>query len=312
MDKEEIFINFIKKSSIKLLPESGKSSFIFIIKINEEEESPYTNFYSEKVNEIAMKLILFTKDDFYKIYGDDENNNDSEKIKISNSSDYDIIDFIDERNIETEKSFLNEINMQNKCYDNSILKLNPICPKIFFSHSIDNDYKSDLLNFLFEKSDDFFSHNILKKINDSLRIYELLQIGFIAMEYLGENYCTLYDLKNDVDLRLYKNIARRELARFSELGFLHNDYIETNLMVNKKMKKVFIIDFGRVTEIEENYKKLIDEYLETKRWYSVFSIITMKTYQWLEDNSFDANYYIHYYKWLNDISNRDFEILNTL
>lgn len=312
MDKEEIFINFIKKSSIKLLPESGKSSFIFIIKINEEEESPYTNFYSEKVNEIAMKLILFTKDDFYKIYGDDENNNDSEKIKISNSSDYDIIDFIDERNIETEKSFLNEINMQNKCYDNSILKLNPICPKIFFSHSIDNDYKSDLLNFLFEKSDDFFSHNILKKINDSLRIYELLQIGFIAMEYLGKNYCTLYDLKNDVDLRLYKNIARRELARFSELGFLHNDYIETNLMVNKKMKKVFIIDFGRVTEIEENYKKLIDEYLETKRWYSVFSIITMKTYQWLEDNSFDANYYIHYYKWLNDISNRDFEILNTL
>jgi hypothetical protein len=311
MDDEEIFINFIKKSSIKLLPETGKSSFIFIIKINDEEESPYTNFYLEKVNEIAMKLILFTKDDFYKLYDDIENNN-SEKIKISNSSDYDIIDFIDKKNIETEKSFLNEIDMQNKCYNNSILKLNPICPKIFFSHSIDNNYRSDFLNFLFEKSNDVYSRNILKKINDSIRIYELLQIGFIAMEYLEKNYCTLYELRNDVDLKLYKNIARRELVRFSELGFLHNDYIETNLMVNKKMKKVFIIDFGRVTEIEEDYKKLIDEYLETKRWYSVFSIITMKTYQWLEDNNFDANYYINYYKWLNDISNRDFEILNTL
>jgi len=312
MDEEEIFINFIKKSSIKLLPESGKSSFIFIIKINEEEESPYNNFYSEKVNEIAMKLILFTKEDFYKIYDNDKNNNESIKIKISNSSDYDIIDFIDERNIETEKSFLNEIDMQNKCYDKSVLNLNPICPKIFFSDIIDNNYRSDFINFLFEKSDDFFSHNILKKINDSLRIYELLQIGFIAMEYLGKNYCTLYDLKNDIDFKLYKNIARRELVRFSEFGFLHNDYIETNLMVNKELKKVFIIDFGRVTEIEEDYKKLIDEYLETKRWYSVFSIITMKTYQWLEDNRFDANYYIHYYKWLNDISNRDLEILATL
>ena len=311
MDEEEIFIKFIEKSSIKLLPENGKSSFIFIIKINEEEESPYTNFYSEKVNEIAMKFILFTKDDFYKLYDDAENNN-SEQIKISNTSDYDIIDFIDGRNIETEKSFLNEINMQNKCYDKSILKLNPICPKIFFSDVIQNDYRSDFINFLFEKSDDFFSHNILKKINHSLRIYELLQIGFIAMEYLGKDYSTLYDLKNDSDLKLYKNIARRELVRFSELGFLHNDYIETNFMVNKKMKKVFIIDFGRVTEIDEHNKKLIDEYLETKRWSSVFSIITMKTYQWLEDNRFDANYYINYYKWLNDISNRDFEILATL
>ena len=311
MDDEDIFINFIKKSSVKLLTESGKSSFIFIIKISEEEEeSPYTNFYSEKVNEIAMKLILFTHDDFYKIY--DDPNNNSEKIKISNTSDYDIIDFIDGRNIETEKSFLNEINMQNKCYDKSILKLNPICPKIFFSDVIQNDYRSDFINFLFEKSDDFFSHNILKKINHSLRIYELLQIGFIAMEYLGKDYSTLYDLKNDVDLKLYKNIARRELIRFSELGFLHNDYIETNFMVNKKIKKVFIIDFGRVTEIDEDYKKLIDEYLETKRWASVFSIITMKTYQWLEDNRFDANYYINYYRWVNDISNRDFEILATL
>ena len=79
MDTDDIFIKFIEKSSIKLLSDSGKSSFIFIIKINEEEESPYTNFYSEKVNEIAMKLILFTHDDFYKIY-DDDNNDNSGKI----------------------------------------------------------------------------------------------------------------------------------------------------------------------------------------------------------------------------------------
>ena len=83
-------------------------------------------------------------------------------------------------------------------------------------------------------------------------------------------------------------------------------------MVNKKMKKVFIIDFGRVTEIDEDYKKLIDEYLETKRWSSVFSIIIMKTYQWLEDNRFDANYYINYYRWVNEISNSDCKILATL
>jgi hypothetical protein len=313
MDTDDIFIKFIEKSSIKLLPESGKSSFIFIIKINEEEESPYTNFYSEKVNEIAMKLILFTHDDFYKIY-DDDNNDNSGKIKISNSSDYDIIDFIDERNIETEKSFLNEIDMQNKCYDKSVLNLNPICPKIFFSDVIDNNYRSDFIDFLFEKSNDYFSHDILKKINKSIKIYDLLQIGFIGMEYLKENYCTLYDLslKNDTELKLYRNIARRELIRFSELGFLHNDYIETNFIVNKKLKKVFIIDFGRVTEIEEDYKRLIDEYLETKKWSSLFGIITMKTYHWLEENRFDASYYINYYRWVNEISRSDFEILDTL
>ena len=137
--------------------------------------------------------------------------------------------------------------------------LEPICPGIPFWSIYDHKYFKIFINFLLNNCDDVLTKNILTKIRDKEYLNEF-KIGVIAMECLtgfqtlGSYLETLpwYEQWYEQGKhRVAESMARFEIARLYELGYIHGDLNQGNLLIHPNYQyfdgrpgRVMLIDFG--------------------------------------------------------------------
>jgi len=186
------------------------------------------------------------------------------------------------------ESFENEVIIQTKIFNETIKKLDPICPSIIYSNyfirklDVSAQNKNiDLLNIIYKK---LLKNDENKKI--CILIHKLYlhlpkikssSFGLIGMEMM-DDYVTLNNLSKHKDITTYKNIARLRLIELAvKTGYSQNDFHKSNILVNpnasdyygEKKGNVLLIDFGFAKKIpEKSLEKLVKDY-ESNDFYTI-------------------------------------------
>jgi hypothetical protein len=162
----------------------------------------------------------------------------------------------------TEFEFWNEVNIQTHIYKETNEGLEPVCPPIVYSESLDNDKSMELLNNLFLLPYSSYDHDM-----STDPIYELynrykndptLKLGIIGMGFT-EGYHSLFEMfrNNYPNITNYFDLAIYELLRLYVVGYLHGDISLANIMINTDYNytgtnsgRAMIIDFGMTFDHE--------------------------------------------------------------
>lgn len=246
-------------NTIKCISYSSLEGFIFTITVN--EANAVFNGLNEKsefkkpISTALLKLVLIKR------HGSTTNNFefiiDDKKIR---------------KRATTVDAFNNEINVQYDVYKNTLNYNNiPICPSIIYNNVI--DMKSQILRFLLKiKGKGRQSIITSEIIEDLFDIYNapknIPTLGIIGMEF-AEGYQTLDSYINDkensysdgtvteendmytlqtceVDCKCVSSIVVNVIRLFISSGIIHLDLHSGNIMINKKLQKSEIIDFGMI------------------------------------------------------------------
>jgi len=189
-------------------------------------------------------------------------------------------------------SFENEVKIQTEIFNKTVDHLDPICPSIIYSDYFNrnSDKKS------MKKIDDIF-FAIYKKLNtdnNHLKIcsmmykyyYEYLNkndktsFGLIGMEMM-DDYVTLHKLENDKNVSRYDHIAQLRLIELAvKTGYSHNDFHQSNILVNQnavgyygdKTGHVLLIDFGYTKKIPDDILDYIKKAYNQNNFYRILNV----------------------------------------
>ncbi len=109
-----------------------------------------------------------------------------------------------------------------------------------------------------------FEIHVMRKFRDEKKLsviqyHEHYALGagrfVIVMEYLGEEWCDLYDyvekygpVKESHSRHIFAQVVET-IERMHWLGYLHNDIKDENIMINMKTRELKLIDFGSCTPL---------------------------------------------------------------
>jgi hypothetical protein len=299
-DKQEppayIFFNeilFNPETIVENIINSSLSGIMLILRIPPKVVRKYnlrtideaTMNNSRPVTRIIVKLVVVTEDDrfLYEINGK-------------------------RKQAEKEGDFIQEINIQNYLFEESLLGGEPICPAIMFSAIVGNALPTIKKLLRLRSSNKKVNGEIKRTFNGmtaGLKIalededidFEDSKLGVIGME-IAEGYETVYNhlRKAQANARFTgKPVPQKKLAEITreinkrfytlyKLGYFHGDGHQNNVMLNKDTGRSLIIDFGR-TEVNnqkvDTYRQYYDKLMKKeKEWL---------TYHNPEDDGFEFN-----------------------
>jgi hypothetical protein len=162
----------------------------------------------------------------------------------------------------TEFDFWNEVNMQTHIYKETNEGLEPVCPPIVYSESLDNDKSMELLNSLFLLPYSSYDHDMstdpIFELYNRYKNDPTLKLGIIGMGFT-EGYNSLFTMfrNNHPNLTNYFDLAIYELLRLYVVGYLHGDISLANIMINTDYNytgtnsgRAMLIDFGMAFDHE--------------------------------------------------------------
>jgi len=247
---ESAFNYFIINSTCEIVSYRTRGGILFKLTLHDGIETPYSssrsNCPNQDIREVLLKLSFV--------------NEQNEHFTLRSTTN-EIIDFEIELNRCNEREFKNEVRVQSDIFIRSLDQfLEPICPSVIFAKI---EEKIDTIEQLFRNtSKPNPAHDLLSLIIESNPYEHQFKIGIIMMESLT-GFFNLNSYNVDVDdasaelYNLYKNLARYELWRLYELGYIHGDANQANFMVNPEYEyikgkpgRVIIIDFGTIMMIK--------------------------------------------------------------
>lgn len=172
-----------------------------------------------------------------------------------------LVDDTLEMDVTTSENFLNEIRIQTDVYKKTNNNLEAVCPPIVYSNIVNNTGEksraqkllSVMINNMPNDENKVFLHRMRSLYESNLT----LKLGVIAMSF-AENYDTLWNvMKNTTNSGqriMYQYLAVYELLRLYDIGYMHGDYHENNILVNTQyhyntleniyLGRCLIIDYG--------------------------------------------------------------------
>lgn len=247
-------------TNIECISYSSLEGFIFTITVNEanavfnglNDKSEFKN----PISTVLLKLVLIKRDGATRINFEFEIEDDKKTRKRATTVD----------------AFNNEIKVQYNVYKNTLNYNNiPICPSIIYNNVI--DMKAQILRFLLKIKGKCRQYTIASEIiGDLFDIYNapknIPTLGIIGMEF-AEGYQTLdsyiddkensysdgsvteendmYNLQTcEADCKCVSSIIVNVIRLFISSGIIHLDLHSGNIMINKKLNKSEIIDFGMI------------------------------------------------------------------
>lgn len=261
---EEALYHMIDNAEyIRCISYSSLEGFIFTITVN--EDNAVFNGLNDKsefkkpITTVLLKLVLIKRDDA---------SIDNFEFEIEH-------DKKTKKRATTVDAFNNEIRVQYNVYKNTLNYNNiPICPSIIYNNVI--DMKVKILRFLVKIEGKCRQYTIGSEIiGDLIDIYNAPKntprLGIIGMEF-AEDYQTLYSYISDKDdkensysdgsvteandmynlqtceaeCKCVSSIIVNVIRLFISSGIIHLDLHSGNIMINKKLNKSEIIDFGMI------------------------------------------------------------------
>lgn len=228
ISQNDAFKYFIENSTFSYF-NRGFFGILILAKLKDGFTSPYRHIRSNSIAYVKHLLLKFFE------------------IKLTTNKDIKNINSTD---------IQREIDIQQAIYFSSLTNINtllePICPCIVYSHSkiLNNNYKES------------FYKIIKQNIQNNKQVDNIFQgdIGFFAMEFM-EDYLPLSSYLNTYSGRDAINKSMYILDKLHELGFMHNDFHDNNVLLNKNYNyfgfekdvnngRAIIIDFGRTYQIK--------------------------------------------------------------
>ena len=176
-----------------------------------------------------------------------------------------------------EYDFWNEVNIQTHIYKETNDGLEPICPPIVYSESLDNTKSIEMLNNLFllpyDSSDHDMSDDPIFELYNRYKNDNTLKLGIIGMGFT-EGYNSLFSMfrNNYPNITQYFDLAIYELLRLYLVGYIHGDISLANIMINTDYNytgtnsgRAMIIDFGMTFDHEYEDTQDIPVILERMR-----------------------------------------------
>lgn len=234
---------FVKNSKIYILSYTSLGGILFRLVLNDGVESPYVMARSNSpyidVKTLAVKCVL-----------------------ISSHKSIVRIEFGDEYarlQTSTDDEFYREVDTQIDIFQKSLDKyLEPICPSI-----VDISTENEVLNSLVGDSNfRIAGDRITQALLDQIWLEDVRK-GFIFMECL-EGFDPLLKAIDNADgdkIKKLRAMAIYELARLYEIGYVHGDPHQANILFNPNYKYVdngefmgraIVIDFGKTRKININ------------------------------------------------------------
>jgi hypothetical protein len=162
----------------------------------------------------------------------------------------------------TEFEFWNEVNIQTHIYKETNEGLEPVCPPIVYSESLDNDKSMEMLNKLFLLPYSSYDHDMstdpIFELYNRYKGDPTLKLGIIGMGFT-EGYNSLFTIfrNNHPNITNYFDLAIYELLRLYVIGYLHGDISLANIMINTDYNytgtnsgRAMLIDFGMTFDHE--------------------------------------------------------------
>ena len=162
----------------------------------------------------------------------------------------------------TEFEFWNEVNIQTHIYKETNEGLEPVCPPIVYSESLDNDKSMELLNKLFLLPYSSYDHDMstdpMFELYNRYKGDPTLKLGIIGMGFT-EGYNSLFSMfrNNHPNITQYFDLAIYELLRLYAVGYIHGDISLANIMINTDYNytgtnsgRAMLIDFGMAFDHE--------------------------------------------------------------
>lgn len=273
-----------EKCQITCISYSSIKGFVFKLHVNDllQEEVEFyglnekSNVFDSPIDTLVIKMaILYTG----------ENIKDDKVLELP---DY-VSKMLIKKNKQLErfKDFKNEAIVQSEIYEKTLLKGQPICPALVdFSHFTSLDSSIPFLNAIEKRCVDEESKNMIRYIKNILGSVRNCELGMITMEsaVTFDSFYDVYDnygvidtttlaisgngnAPSDKQVLLSNDVIVQIIRLLNECRIIHCDLHGYNVMVKKidgsSKHKVFIIDFGRILNIDKltkNEKKITQQY----------------------------------------------------
>jgi hypothetical protein len=210
--------------------------------------------------------------------------NTEEIQKIKNNNNRALWYYTDDKykSIDTEETFIKEVNTQTDIFFKTMKYLEPLCPApVYAKIFTDKEESQEFIKLLKERvlSSNESLIKLLDTINACIQTGEIPRLGVFGMEIASESI-TLSQLKqelkinnlklksknkylyhslttqNHLDLKYYswvEQAAKLQILKLAiETGYTHNDFHLNNLLINRSYQGIYhkINDFGKVVIID--------------------------------------------------------------
>jgi hypothetical protein len=270
---EDAFQLFIRNCSVELLSHNGEFGIILKLNLNNDVESPYTQlnsmYFKQPVKSILVKLVALG------------NTEEIQNIKTKRQARWYYNtkrEYHRHKIIDTEETFIKEVNTQTDIFFKTMQYLEPLCPapvyaKIFKDKDASQEFIELLEKHVLHSEPDLI--DILKYIKEDIKTIKIPRLGVFGME-IASGSITLSQLKRQPESEYYswvEQAAKLQILKLAiETGYAHNDFHLNNLLINRSYKGIYhkINDFGKVVIIDFGLSsKLSPENINTiKELYS--------------------------------------------
>ena len=187
-------------------------------------------------------------------------------------------------------NFENEVKIQTEIFNKTVDHLDPICPSIIYSEYFNrnSDKRMDKIkNILYEGiykkmliNKENKICNMMSKLDDFLKKNDKSSFGLIGMEMMGD-YETLHKFDYHKNAPIYARIAQLRLCELAvKTGYSHNDYHQSNILVNPnavgyygdKTGHVLLIDFGYTKKIPDDILDYIKKAYNQNNFYGILNV----------------------------------------
>ena len=295
--------DYIKISDVTYF-NRGSYGIGYKVAIRDLEKSKYNILSLHNTDETIKCSQLFVK--LVPIFDE----SDADKAdKIDDIDDIDtakkfIKDTIDMR-VTPSEDFINEIKIQTDVYKKTNENLEAVCPPIVYSNIVNNtnirSSAQHLLLTMIQQMPNDEHKEFLKKMKTMYEDNNNIKLGVIVMSF-AENYDMLRDVLENPEYNIgqkimYKYLAVYELIRLYDIGYMHGDYHQENILINTNYKynnlediyhgRCLIIDYGltfkhnlKDTEDDKPSVKL-HEIAQTKHPTTEENAYSWWAYKWL-------------------------------
>lgn len=191
-------------------------------------------------------------------------------------------------------TFENEVKIQTEIFDKTKEHLDPISPSIVYSGYYNHNSSKTRM----EKIEDvlLYIYKQLNKINkyDTINVCSMMynfyknvlkknektSFGFIGMEMM-DDYITLHELSKTTNIASFEHMAQLRLIELAiKTGYSHNDYHQSNILVNpnatgyygEKKGHIILIDFGFTKKIPDDILKYMREAYGNNEFVKILDI----------------------------------------
>lgn len=255
---DSAFKFFIENSTFSYF-RRGYFGILVLAKLKEGLVSPYRNIRLNNNNNSVNYLLL-------------------KFVNITPSNDKDIQD-IKPEDVQREIDIQQEIYHKSLRHPNTLLE--PICPCIVYSHAekLEPEFKNSF-------------YTIIQQSTHHKQIQQVFQgdVAFFAMEFM-EGYQPFASFEETPFYESNKRMALYTLDKLHELGFMHNDLHDENVLINTTYNyfwvdsgRAIIIDFGRTNRIQ--HKNVDDKYryrLLAQETVHIYPGV-ISSFKWLDEN----------------------------